>query len=337
MLAAVLVVAGVAVYVLTRPPPIPLTLTDGSSSQTVEATFEDFNSITATYRAYSATTFANESDGPMSALTLRLFLGAFPVPGDQLQLELFPVVSGSFAPNLHPTDVTLTLNETGSRTMYAWGWAYTTAFNNTAPAQPIAFSAPANVSVANLPLPQLVGNGSSSMRSPLLNTSTAGSRYEFILPVWISMQDPLDDNAFFQVRATVTGPFTPAVSVGILVHIINIPTPYSSFVASLARPGDASRWVLTVVDPGGTYANTSEDVRVVTLDGATVVPATALGDLYRSPYNTSIAYAPSGSTGDVSGQDVITISAAAYGLGDLFQIFVPQGSKEYLLYVLSLG
>jgi hypothetical protein len=333
---AVIVVACASVYLLTRLPPIVLTISDGSTSQVVKATFADFNSGCPVYRHYSATTFANETGGATSALVLRLFLGAF-VDGDIVRLDLFPVVSGSFAANLHPTDVTVTLNETGSRTTTAFGRAYTTAFNNTFPAAPVAFPSPANVSVSNLALPEVVGNGSTSMGTALLNTSTSESRYAFLFPAWITLADPLGDNAFFGVRATVTGPFTPLVSVGIAVHLVNVPVPSSSFEVSLSRPGDASRWVLSVVAPGGTYANSSVDVRVVTLAGVTVVPPTALGGVYRSPYNETIAYVPAGSTGVVSFQDVITVSAAVYGPGNLLQIFLPQTSGDVLLYSVTLG
>lgn len=335
--AAVVVVAGVSAYVLTRPPPIPLTISEGSTSQVVQATFANFGSNCPVYRSYVATTWANESDGATSALTLHLYLGAF-IDGDLVRLDLFPVVSGSFAPDLHPARLTLTFNETGARYTGAYGWPYTTAFNNSFPAAPVAFPAPTNVTIHSQDsLPEVAGNGSTSLDTSLVNTSTSGARYEFLYAMLIIMQDPLGDNAFFAVRATVTGPFAPAVNVDILVHLVDVPIPSSSFWVSLDRPGDASRWILTVVDPGGTYANGSVDVRVVTLNGTTIVAATALGDLYRSPYNESLAYAPSGSTGLISFQDRITVSAAAYGADDLLQIFLPRTSGDILLYALTLG
>ncbi len=337
IVAVVVVVAALSFYFLKQPPPIHLTVTDGSTSHVVEATFADFGSLCPTYRAYSATTSANESGGATSALNLRLYLGAY-MDGDLVRLDLFPVVSGSFAPDLHPDRLTLGFNETGARYTDAFGWPYTSAFNNSFPAAPVAFPGPTNVSInPQDSLPEVVGNGSTSLDTSLVNTSTSMARYKFLYAMLINIQDPLGDNAFFAVRATVTGPFAPAPSVGILVHLVDVPTPPSTFEVSLNRPGDASRWILTVVDPGGTYANGSVDVRVVTLDGATVVPATPLGDLYRSPYNTSLAYLPSGTSGLLSGQDVITVSAAAYGLGDLLQAFLPKTSGDVLLYALTLG
>jgi len=336
--AVVLVVASVSVYVLTRPPPIPLTVSDGSIGKILEATFADYsNTGHPIFRIYTATTYANESGGATSTLTLRLFLGAFYDPHQGAMLDLFPVVSGKFAPDLSPTGLTLTFNQTG-RQAFAFGYPYATAFNNSLAGALIAFPGPTNVTSTSKFLSQVVGNGSASMSATFQNTSKTGPYFEFLYPSYIDEQDPLGDNAFLGIRATVTGPFTPAVSVGILVHLVNIPVTFSDLFATIERSADGTRWNLNVTSAGYGYSNTTTYLRVLTLDGAAVVPATALGALYRSPYNGSIAYTPATPGSSVlSRGDLLTLSAALYSENDLVQILTKPVTGDVILYEATLG
>jgi len=336
--AAVVAVGSISVYVLTRPPPIPLTVSDGSISKLLEATFADYsNTAHPIFRIYTATTYANESGGATSTLTLRLYLGAFYDPHMGVMLDLFPVASGKFAPDLSPTGLTLTFNQTG-RQAWAYGYPYATAFNNSLPGALISFPGPTNVTSISKSLSQVAGNGSASMLATFQNTSTTGPYFEFRYPAYIDEQDPLGDNAFFGIRAAVTGPFTPAVSVGILVHIINIPVTFSDLFATIERSADGTRWNLKVTSAGSGYSNTTTYLRVLTLDGAAVVSATPLGALYRSPFNGSIAYIPAtpGSS-VVSLGDLFTLSAALYSETDLMQILIKPATADVILYEATLG
>jgi hypothetical protein len=336
--AGVIVIATLSVYVLTRPPPIPLTVSDGSLSKIIEATFADYQDTGhPIFRVYTATTYANQSDGASSRLTLRLFVVAFDAPPRGATLGMFAIVSGRFAPNLSPTRLTFTFNQTG-RYASAYGYAYPTAFNNSLPNAPIAFPGPTNVTYEGAFLPQVVGTGSSSIGSSFLNESKAGPSYDFLYPAYIEEVDPLGDDAFLAIRATVMGPFTPAVSVGILVHLVNIPVTFTHFFAKIERSVDRSRWYMNITSVGGAYSNTSIYLRVRTLDGVTVVPATPLGSLYRTPYNESIEYAPAtlGSSA-VNIGDVLAFSAAMYGENYLIQILLNPGASDTILFQATLG
>lgn len=336
--AAVVAVASISVYVLTRPPPIPVTVSDGSISKVLKATFADYsNTGHPIFRFYTATTYANESRGVTSTLTLRVFVAAFIDPPLGVMLDLFPVISGKFAADLSPTELILTFNQTG-RQAWAYGYPYATSFNNSLPGALVAFPGPSNVTATSKYLPQVAGNGSASMRATFQNTSTTGPYFEFLYPAYIGEQDPLGDNAFLGIRATVTGSFTPAVSVGILVHIINIPVTFTEFFAAIERSADGTRWNLNVTSAGYGYSNTTTYLRVLTLDGAAVVPAIALGSLYRSPYNGSIAYTPATSGSSVvSRGDLLTLSAAFYSYDYLVQILTKFATGDVILYEATLG
>jgi hypothetical protein len=221
--AAVIVVASISVYVLTRRPLIPLTVSDGSTREVLKAAFANYtHSDHPIFRIYTATTYANESGGVTSTLTLRLYMGVFYDPYGAVMFDLFPVVSGTFAPNLSPTGVTLAFNQTG-RYAWAFGYGYPVAFNNSFPPAPIAFPGPTNVTFNPSSMPQVAGTGSTSMGATLVNQSATGPSYRFFYPTYILEQDPLGDNVFFAIRITVTGPFTPAVSVTIAVATFNEP------------------------------------------------------------------------------------------------------------------
>lgn len=223
---ALVVVAVVAatvavVYVFTRPPPIPLTVSDGSTTGVLEANFMDYTwTNTSLLWYFNATTYANQSGGAASTLTLRLFAGAFydPSPGIVV-VDIEAAVYGEFASNLHLSGLTLTGNQTGR---LAWGVGHPEA----SPYSYAGYTQPGPVNVTYQPqafLGQISGPGSASLTPPLVNETGKGPYYEFVYPIQFMEQDPLGDNTFFGFRATVTGDFAPDVSVGILLHIVNQP------------------------------------------------------------------------------------------------------------------
>ena len=120
-------------------------------------------------------------------------------------------VAGSFAPNLEPGALEFTVNETGPLIGLQ------------------LFSVPAktNLSFDSQLNVVLSGAGTSSLSATLTNRSQTTPLYEF------GFRPPPYSGGTFQVewrpeynhfvgfRATVTGPFTPAVSASILLEIIN--------------------------------------------------------------------------------------------------------------------
>jgi hypothetical protein len=201
------VVAILSVYVLTRPPPIPLRVSDGSTTGVIEGNFAYIGSATPLVRYFDATTYANQSGGPTSALTLHLFTGTY-ISGGMVTTDVFITVRGEFASNLHAAGLTLTGNQTGN--FSAGQWVDGRTEQN-----------PVNISYAWQSMEWAAGPA--TFTPTLVNQTGPGPLYEFVYPVSGSIWTPLGDSAFVGFRATVTGQFTPAVSVGILLQIIDVP------------------------------------------------------------------------------------------------------------------
>ncbi len=116
--AAVVVVAGVSVYVLTLPPPIPLTVKDGSATGTIEGNLTTIGSNqTDLVLDFLATTYANQTNGLGSTLTLRLHTYSLYDGGcGCLETNVIASVAGSFAANLRPSTLQFVVNQSGPRT-----------------------------------------------------------------------------------------------------------------------------------------------------------------------------------------------------------------------------
>lgn len=333
VVAALVVAAGASLYLLTRPPPIPLTLIDGSTSETLEARFVNYASDRPVFRVYRATTTAKESDGSTSTLSLRLYVGAFYDPYAGVTVDLFALVSGRLDPNLRPSGLTFTANQSGR---YAWSYGNgeSTSFNNSLTGALIAFPGPVNVTSDQPNLPQIGGTGSSTMTATFQNATASAGDFRFSYPVYIFELDPLGDNAFLGVRATVNGAFAPAIDVGILVHFVNNPDPSADLYATTARSADGAAWLFNVTSAGGVYANATTDVSVVTLDGTPVMSPTPLGSLGGSPYAPNITYTPVTPGSDVVRVgDRITVAAAAYRWGSVLVI----SANGLVLFEATLG
>lgn len=203
-LVAIAVAGAITFAYMLTPRPISLTVDDGSAVGVIEANFANYTLTNSSIvRYFNATTYANESVGPTSALTVRMFTSTFyDAGGGWLVVDINTTVEGEFASGLHLGGLTLACNQTG-QPVFVWGVAE-----------------PGAVNVSGYP--QKIDN-SGTFAPTLVNQTGKGSLYEFLYPAYISEQDILSRVEFLGFRATVTGEFTPAVSVGILLQIIDAP------------------------------------------------------------------------------------------------------------------
>ena len=216
ILVALVVVTSTSVvlaYILTRPPsPIALAVSNHPIVGRIEG---NFTSITDTafaiIREFNTTTYANQSAGPVSTLSLRVWTETVYDPNaGVVRLYADVTVAGSFAKSLMPGALGFTVNETGPQIGL----------------QLISVPATTNLSFDSQLNFVLSGAGTGSLSATLTNRSQATPLYEFgFRPPpgggMFGVEWRPQYNHFIGFRATVTGPFTPAVSASILLEIIN--------------------------------------------------------------------------------------------------------------------
>ncbi len=211
--AAAVIVAGASTYLLTRP--VDLAVRDVSTLGVIEGNLTSISSIHPLFSSFNATTYANQSGFPSSSLALRVQAITFyvgPLPG-YLETKVMVIVLGHFVANLHPSDLSLTGNQTGTAMDVL-------EFNS-------GQQAGTNVSFD----PQqdfygIWGNGSLTAKAAFVNAGGAGIYYDFsyrvgyVLSVYMG-SDYFGSDHFAGFHVTVGGGFTPSVGVGILLQIIN--------------------------------------------------------------------------------------------------------------------
>lgn len=209
VIAVVLAGAGVVAYVVTRPPALTsLKVTDGSAVGAIEGNLTTVGSNqTALVLDFTATTYANETDGAVSILSLRLHTWTFfDSACGCVVANVNATVVGTFASDLHPANLQLAANQTGpNATLQSLGFAQFGTNVSFAPGQSFG-----------------VLNGSGTLTATVVGGGP-GKGYRFSYADAFFMRAQARYNRFVGFRATVTGSFTPAVDVGILLKIINVP------------------------------------------------------------------------------------------------------------------
>lgn len=226
-LAVVVAVAGATAFVLSLPPPV--SIHEGLTEVAFLANFPTTQSSSNPAEAnFTATTFANETPGPSSSLTLIVHAyGAaagfnWVIQGVQMFYDV--EVVGRFAANLHVDGVRFD-------------------FNQTAPGAPVEFWNGPNVASSYIgaqgpqtnvseDLQQAFGateDGSGSLTGTLTNGGGPGPVYVF--RYWANGESYMEYQTpkFLQFGATVTGWMLPPIRVSVGMEIRNVPKTFALF------------------------------------------------------------------------------------------------------------
>ncbi len=199
-------------YLTTQPQPIRLTVVDGSAVGLVEGHFTNLTSTNPLLVNVTAVTFANRTAGNGSVLRMDLVTSTFYYPlAGAVYLFADLTVAGRFASSLNPRALEFSANETGQAIGLSTHYIPPTT----------------NLTFDSQPVFDLAQNATGSVSATLTNQSRTAPVYNFgfhtvlggggmFSVVWRPWYSP----HFVGFRATVTGPFTPSVSVGILLEII---------------------------------------------------------------------------------------------------------------------
>ncbi len=202
LVAVVLAVAGVVTYIVTRPPTlIDLNVVDGSTVETIQGNLTSYGSLSPLVLNFASTTYANETNGAASTLSLRLHtVTDFSDLCGCVEVGINATATGVFASDLHPAALQLEANQTGPNgSLDSWAdrqFGTNVTFD---PGQSFGFF-----------------NGTG-----VLYATVVGGAYRFSYSDFFYFHGRPWYNRVVGFRATVTGPFAPAVSVGILLKIIN--------------------------------------------------------------------------------------------------------------------
>ncbi len=202
LVAVVLAVAGVVTYIVTRPPSlIDLNVVDGSTVGAIQGNLTSYGSLSPLVLNFASTTYANETNGATSTLTLRLDTWtSFNDVCGCVEVNVNATATGVFASDLHPAALQLEANQTGPNGSLQ-SWADRQFGTN------VSFDPSYSFGFFN-------GTG-------VLAATVASGAYRFTYSDWFEVDGRPWYNRFVGFRATVAGAFAPAVSVGILLKIIN--------------------------------------------------------------------------------------------------------------------
>lgn len=208
VLLVLVAISGFVVWGLTRP--VNLTVTDGSVTGRITGDFPHVtNTLTPLVDRFKATSFANETDHPMSSpaaiLSLEVTTYSF-TDGSTLIIDLNFTIRGTFASDLRLHDLQVGVNGTGQTghpfifPSYVWSTNVSYNFTRSFPTlnPPTSFA--------------------------LVNQPANGPPYEFQVTglATVELMDYSVANSF-GFRAVVDGQITPAVGVGVTVETVYTP------------------------------------------------------------------------------------------------------------------
>ena len=185
--------------------PPALTVTDGSQVAEIRGNLTTIPLTDNRFDSFSATTYANQSNGPSSSLALRLrtrtYFTSSPVGGyGTLTISINATIAAAFATNIHPGSLELRYNRTAvypidAMKSYVGGW---------------------NVTVNR-------DAGENTISGVPHNPGGTMPTYDF----WLWDQFEIDAfqyyTGFYGFRASVTGFLLPPISVGIVLMVANVP------------------------------------------------------------------------------------------------------------------
>ncbi len=229
VLAAVVAAVTATVFLLSLPP--PLTVREGATVGALLANFPTTNSATNLAQGnFTATTYANETNGPNSRVTLLVHVYGAAVGNNWVMqgVQMFYDVQvvGRFAPNLRIGALQLSFNETASgNTIELYNGP------DTASSFYGEQGLEANVSADNQQEVYVSGNGSGGLAATLQNVGGPGPFYAF--HYWANGQGYMGSLTpkFLEFRATVAGWMMPSISAEVGVEIKNVPRTFPLFPA----------------------------------------------------------------------------------------------------------
>ncbi len=207
----VVVVAGIVVastLVLSLPP--TLSLSTGSAKGIMMGDFQNATStVNPVFANVSAITYANQSVGPASTLTIVVTSHAFYDSAAEAVMIFVDVgIVGRIAANVHPSSLAVTYNQTGP--LIAVFSSYGLSSNANAsfdPNPPVAF----------------FDNGSGTLTSTLTNQGGSTGFHRFAYYVEFQITERYWWNHFVGLRAALGGWFLPTITVFALLEIIDLP------------------------------------------------------------------------------------------------------------------
>ena len=235
-----------AVFVVTLPP--PLTIWEGNAQGLMAANFPTTSStLNPAWGNVTATTYANQSSGSSSSVTLAVrsyaFAWGYRYRMNYVQIMHDVAVFGKFAPNVRPGGLEFTCHDTGSN--------FSTDFYNN-------WTQGANVSVDHQQTFGFGANGTGSLTAALINSGGPGPYYEFQYGANGESRLLYQHAQSLEFVATVTGWMLPPIRVSVALRVMNVPKTVTLYPAG-------SRW----------YADSAYNWTTLRLD--TLVPYSITG------------------------------------------------------------
>ena len=284
-------VGSISVYIVTRPRPvIPLTVSGGSTIGTIKGNLTSVSSVNPLSVYFNVTAYANQTENPGSTLAMQILTRTFYVggpaghyyDGGYVQTIVEMTIHGHFASNLHPGLLMFTINQTGQQNGKGLDFIWST------PAEQRG----TNVTFDHNQELTFFGTGTATGMETLVNDVGAGPYYDFTYGDSIEAWGFVGHTRFVGINTTVTGPFTPPVSVAMVLTIIDVPVggnkPLVTFSAVDQSSGNAT---ITVTGASQSVypSNYKVNLQVGSNTGAAVAMPTT-GGLYVTITINSVVY-----------------------------------------------
>ena len=211
-MAVIITIAGSTAILLSLPP--SLSVSDGSRAYEIEGNFTAMNSLSPTVWYLNATTYANQTSGLSSTLTLDLKVyGFYDSAAHAIQFFSIATVLGKFSANIRPSGLLITVNETGPL-VNVFGHVLPPGVNGRPGSPNVSFDQSQTIGFA--------GNGTGNLGVSLANQGGSTPQYEFVFFEETDLTYRYLFDHILGTRATVTGWLLPPISVSIVLRIANV-------------------------------------------------------------------------------------------------------------------
>ena len=209
VVSAVVVIAGFSMSLLDQP--VDLIVSEAATTGVIQGNLYEINKSSILFLNFSATTYANQSVGPSSTLTLELRTLTYYSSDTYMAITtvVYASVFGNFDSSLRTRNVQIFCNQT-SPDATVNSRSYGKGGVN------VSFEEPLTVA--------FLGSGSGTLTARLVNRTTDYPNYEFsYLEGFFIWHYDLDVNSVC-FQATVNGDFEPSVCASVVLRLINAQT-----------------------------------------------------------------------------------------------------------------